>query len=228
MSINLGSEPWYRWHAGQPVPHVEKDLLFRMKHGRVLDFGCGTGRGISRFQSYGWETVGIDVFLPAKRPLTFGDVAKASGQFLPFQSEVFDVILLAQVLHHLPNPQLALSEVKRCLKKNGFLLIGENIENNCLLRLSRSLYPSHDGMDTLSDYSRFRKNDLRRLIQKSDFEILNESTGVILWVSWYELAKRLSFLRPLSLFIKKLDHNLETVLPKSHAQYYCLCAKTVS
>ena len=195
--------------------------------GLVLDLGCGNGKGMARFKGYGWDAVGIDVVFPDQRHADVGSVAKTSGEFLPFQDEVFDVVLLAQVLHHIPHPHLVLSEVHRCLKKDGLLLFGENVEDNYFLRLSRTIYPSHDGMDDLEDYSHFRKSDLQNLIQDSGFKTLNEASGIILWVPWYELAKRLPFLRPLSLFVKKLDKILERVFPNVHAQYYSLCEKNL-
>jgi SAM-dependent methyltransferase len=228
--LNNLVKPWAEWDKGPPIPYVEKEFLSRNEKscGLVLDLGCGNGKGMARFKGYGWEAVGIDVFLPEQRHMDIGAIAKTSGEFLAFRDEVFDVILLAQVLHHIPHPRLVLSEVHRCLKKDGLMLFGENTEDNYLLRLSRALYPSHDGMDELSDYSHFRKVDLQDLIQDSGFKILNEATGIILWVPWYELAKRLPVLRPLSFFVKKLDNNLETIFPNSHAQYYCLCAKNDS
>ena len=219
------TKPWNEWNKGPPIPFVEKELLSKIKCGLVLDLGCGTGRGIARFKSYGWESVGVDVVLQTQRILGVGNFVKADAQFLPFQDETFDAIMIAQVLHHIPQPRLVLSESKRCLKRNGFMLIGENIEDNYLLKFSRSLYPSHDGMKTICDYSRFKRNDLKRLILDSGFVILKEATGVVIWIFWYELAKRLAILRPLSLFIKRIDNILEKLLPPAHTQYYCLCAK---
>jgi SAM-dependent methyltransferase len=160
-----------------------------------------------------------------KKPLRMGNFVKASGQFLPFRNQIFDAMVLAQVLHHLPKPRQALLEVHRCLKKNGYVLIGENIEDNYLIRLGRTLYPTHDGIETRSDYSRFRKEGLKHLIQDSGFTILKEATGVVLWVAWYELTKRLTILRPLSFLIKKVDNKLEKALPNLNAQYYFLCTK---
>lgn len=219
------TKPWNEWNDGPPIPYVEKELLSKKKGGLVLDLGCGSCRGMARFRAYGWDTVGIDVIISPQRLMGVGDVVKASGLFLPFKDGIFDVIILAQVLHHIPQPHLLLSEVSRCLKRNGFVLIGENIEDNYFIRLGRLLFPSHDGMENISDYSRFRKDGLKDLIQDSGFEIHKEATGTILWVAWYELAKRLKVLRPLSFFVKEIDNRLEKAFPDSHAQYYCLCSK---
>lgn len=42
---------------------------------------------------------------------------------MPLDDEVFDVILCSEVLEHLPNPDLAIKEMSRVLKKNGLLIL---------------------------------------------------------------------------------------------------------
>ena len=41
------------------------------------------------------------------------------NQSLPFPDNSFDVVVMAEVMEHLPYPQITLSEIKRVLKKNG-------------------------------------------------------------------------------------------------------------
>jgi ubiquinone/menaquinone biosynthesis C-methylase UbiE len=41
------------------------------------------------------------------------------NQSLPFKDNSFDVVVMAEVLEHLPYPNITLSEIKRVLKKNG-------------------------------------------------------------------------------------------------------------
>ena len=41
------------------------------------------------------------------------------NQSLPFQDNSFDVVVMAEVLEHLPYPNITLSEIKRVLKTNG-------------------------------------------------------------------------------------------------------------
>ena len=41
------------------------------------------------------------------------------NQSLPFQDNNFDVVVMAEVLEHLPYPKITLSEIKRVLKTNG-------------------------------------------------------------------------------------------------------------
>ena len=41
------------------------------------------------------------------------------NQLLPFKDNSFDVVVMAEVLEHLPYPNITLSEIKRVLKTNG-------------------------------------------------------------------------------------------------------------
>tara|TARA_B110000008_G_scaffold84930_1_gene86704 strand:- start:283 stop:936 length:654 start_codon:yes stop_codon:yes gene_type:complete len=48
------------------------------------------------------------------------EIMKADlNQSLPFQDNSFDVVVMAEVLEHLPYPTITLSEIKRVLKTNG-------------------------------------------------------------------------------------------------------------
>jgi SAM-dependent methyltransferase len=216
------------WNDGNiPLPVVESKLISSKKKGKLLDLGCGSGRGMKRFQSYGgWQTFGIDLYFQ-KDASKYGDCAKASGQDLPFREKTFDVIYLSQVLHHVPSPSKLLREVYRCLKENGYLLVIENIEDNALLRISRELYPSHDGMQEISDFSRLKKSDVQTLLAKTGFRIEAESSGVVVWVLWYELARRISYLQVLAIPVSLFDKALEKALPNNHAQYYGLLKQRV-
>jgi len=53
-------------------------------------------------RNYKVETMGVDL-----------------NQSLPFKDNSFDVVVMAEVLEHLPYPNITLSEIKRVLKTNG-------------------------------------------------------------------------------------------------------------
>lgn len=48
----------------------------------------------------------------------FGDI-----QNMPFENDNFDLVLCLEVLEHIPEPELALEEIFRVLKKRGILLL---------------------------------------------------------------------------------------------------------
>jgi len=59
------------------------------------------------------------------REKTDGEIYPISGDVfnLPFPSNSFDFILLSEVLEHLNDPQLALKEIHRVLKKGGSFIV---------------------------------------------------------------------------------------------------------
>ncbi len=87
---------------------------------RFLDLGCGRGRFIEALKTRypAWEIVGVD-------PVFEGEnVRRGSAYAIPFKEGYFDAVLTIEVLQHTYLDD-ALAEIRRVLKKNGTLLIGE-------------------------------------------------------------------------------------------------------
>jgi 2-polyprenyl-3-methyl-5-hydroxy-6-metoxy-1,4-benzoquinol methylase len=88
--------------------------------GTVLDVGCGTG-GFGRLCPW-LEVYGIDNDIGALKiasqyeTTTLADVS--TGE-LPYADESFDSVLCKDVLEHLAEPWLLVSEVKRVLRDGG-------------------------------------------------------------------------------------------------------------
>ena len=55
----------------------------------------------------------------AKRNFKVETMKVDLNQSLPFKDNSFDVVVMAEVLEHLPYPNITLSEIKRVLKTNG-------------------------------------------------------------------------------------------------------------
>lgn len=90
--------------------------------GRVLDVGCGIGD----FLEYRPETVGVDINPHAvdwcrQRGL---HVRLMDEDRLPFEDDSFDGVVLDNVLEHLTEPRVLLSEILRVLAPAGRLLVG--------------------------------------------------------------------------------------------------------
>lgn len=64
---------------------------------------------------------------------TVGDACER----LPFEDATFDAVYMSGVLGELPDPQGALSELRRVLNNEGRLLVGEAIPDPDFVRLSR-------------------------------------------------------------------------------------------
>lgn len=100
------------------------------KTNRILDLGCGDGYLTSLLTCYSDQVFGLDfefsgVKLSNNKLQTFPQCRMLQGDsdFLPFKSETFDFITLADVIEHLENPDACLKESARVLVPGGTLLL---------------------------------------------------------------------------------------------------------
>jgi SAM-dependent methyltransferase len=97
------------------------------KAGRVLDVGCGPGWYVARAAELGASTVGLDLSLgmvtEASRACSTalgwvtGDAAR-----LPIRSDSFDAALALHMLYHVPDPSVAVAELRRVVRPGGTVL----------------------------------------------------------------------------------------------------------
>lgn len=90
--------------------------------GRIVEIGGGSGR-VAR-------TVGATVVDPARGMLERArgrglETVQASATDLPHPDESVDAVLIADALHHFPNPERCLAEAARVLAPGGVLVIIE-------------------------------------------------------------------------------------------------------
>jgi len=93
---------------------------------KILDLGCGDGKFIAKFGKR-CEIFGVDVSSKAVELAKKSDVnaykADISCEKLPFENEYFDIIYFGDVIEHLIDPDFAINEVVRVIKRNGFLVL---------------------------------------------------------------------------------------------------------
>lgn len=119
------------FYAGRQAAHVGSFLLDLVKPGMsVLDCGCGPGTitlDLAEAVAPGKAT-GIDIeaamIEQAKGIATERGIGNAVFQVdditnLSFADDTFDVVFSSAVLEHLPDPVVALREVRRVLKPGG-------------------------------------------------------------------------------------------------------------
>lgn len=87
--------------------------------GSILDMGCGSKPYKSLFED-ATDYVGMD--FPGADGGSGVIDTYASGLDCPFKNELFDNVLLIQVLEHTPEPARLLNEASRVLKKDGIIV----------------------------------------------------------------------------------------------------------
>jgi SAM-dependent methyltransferase len=90
---------------------------------RVLDVGCGRGELGYALSQRGHQVVGLDQYPPAEQLDTFYEANLFDGLPDEVVDERFDTILFADVLEHLPDPHLLLSQAAGLLRDNGKVLV---------------------------------------------------------------------------------------------------------
>lgn len=127
----LRGEPSYVWRAGQERRlQMIREAAGERLRGRVLENGCGVGMYVDHLAPEAGEVVGLEYdFERAReaRQLTRrwpnAHILSAAGEALPFTGSSFDLILSHEVLEHVQDDRLAVSEMARVLLPGGRAVI---------------------------------------------------------------------------------------------------------
>ncbi len=149
----------------------------------LLDAGCGKKGIMGLYKSKCRLSVGIDLSLSAIKENRCLDVFAVSElTSIPFQAEIFDIIISAWTVEHLENPMLVFQEFYRILKPKGHLILITNSVYNPVMFLSavlpqglrdkikRKWYPPVIDEDTFPTYYRCNSlNKMDKVLQKAGF-----------------------------------------------------------
>lgn len=119
-----------RWLERWGIGKLRRELL-REVSGAVLEVGAGTGANLPLYGRSAQTTL-IDIkperLLLARQKSGRVDTPAtcADAQHLPFASHQFDVVVGTLVFCSIPQPELALAEIKRVLRPNGRLFLLEH------------------------------------------------------------------------------------------------------
>ncbi len=92
--------------------------------GKVLDLGCGDGDYAKRLSDLGFEVIAGDI--DRNRFKYHGEIEFRHCDItkeMPFPDNYFDYVLLMEVVEHLRNPYVVISEINRIIKKSGSLIV---------------------------------------------------------------------------------------------------------
>jgi len=92
----------------------------------LLDAGCGTGWFSKEAVRRGAKVVSLDVgenILAQAAKKCESERVKGSVLDMPFEDEYFDIVISTEVIEHTHDPQKAIQEMYRVLKKKGILIL---------------------------------------------------------------------------------------------------------
>jgi ubiquinone/menaquinone biosynthesis C-methylase UbiE len=110
------------------APWFSRALDYRGAAGlKVLDVGCGQGMDVIEYARAGANVTGIDltprhVELASRNAAALGlraEILDGDAEKLPFSDKTFDRVSSNGVLHHTPDIEGALREIRRVLKSGG-------------------------------------------------------------------------------------------------------------
>ncbi|MCF7970959.1 MAG: methyltransferase domain-containing protein [Methylococcaceae bacterium] len=103
------------------------------KNAKILDIGCSAGVSSITLAKMGYEVIGIDIssgLIEQARGLAV--IEKSTAQFVvgdiaqtDYADASFDVCFMVGLLHHFPNYQPILEEIRRILKVGGLVVAVE-------------------------------------------------------------------------------------------------------
>lgn len=158
---------------------IIKRVLSNVKNEKILDFGCGAGQLLKEVVSYFPDNhyVGTDLSLEgikrARKKLPNIKFLKTEGgKNLPFSDNEFDTVLATDVIEHVYDIPVLLSEWNRILKRGGKIVITTPyfgfIKNVviCLIKFEKVF-------DTTGPHIRFfTDNSLKRTLEKFGFKTI--------------------------------------------------------
>jgi SAM-dependent methyltransferase len=147
---------------------TELEFLNSLPPGRILDVGCGLGfllSGLSdKYEKYGVE---ISKFA-AKHAGKWGKIYCGDLYGAAYPDEHFDVVVLYHVIEHIEDPAKIILEIKRILKKEGYLVLGTpDFDSGCARRFGNNYRLLHDQ----THVSLFTNESMHRFLRDYGFEI---------------------------------------------------------
>ncbi|MEM5809641.1 MAG: class I SAM-dependent methyltransferase [Candidatus Aenigmatarchaeota archaeon] len=183
------------WHKRRFI--IIKKLLktIKLSNSLVLDIGCNGGRVTKIIQDItNTYCVGIDIknsFIEYAKSKNYNkiDFKVMRAEKLNFPAEYFDFITCIEVLEHIKHYNRALNEIRRVLKKNGFLLLCVPNENNKLFNIIWNFWVRFRKVWINSHVNKFNFKSLIKILKAKKFEILNYRFSHFRMLIWLIVKK---------------------------------------
>ena len=152
---NIFNPRWYYFiQLRKAIERVIAGNIKGKNFAKVLDYGCGNTPYKKYFEPHIKEYIGADL----------GENSNATIQLTPegqisLGDNSVDIVLSTQVLEHVDNPNLYLSEAQRVLNKNGLLVL-----------TTHGYWMYHPDPN---DYWRWTSKGLKKIVIENGFEIVD-------------------------------------------------------
>ncbi len=164
---------WFRVREKILMQQLDKSLPSGASL-KILNAGAATGRTSQMLQKYG-AVVSVEkdhdtcVFLQQKLGL---DVVESELESLPFEDNLFDVVCIFDVIEHIEEQKVAISELYRVCKTGGLLY--------CSVPAFSFLWSRHDEVN--HHVRRYTRPGITQLIQSKFKVVYNSYFNCLLFV----------------------------------------------
>jgi ubiquinone/menaquinone biosynthesis C-methylase UbiE len=125
-----------RYFAERKIREIADQIKEKNNPFNILDLGCGDGLCSVFFRNYfpNASVCGLDVSkdsvqIAREKKIVGAEFSLYDGSHIPYEDNLFDIIMIANVLHHVTdvkNQIKILTECHRVLKKDGRLFVFEH------------------------------------------------------------------------------------------------------
>lgn len=160
----------------KPMYKTLVEELSKSGNGKLLDIGCGNGNLFGLLKKEAYQLYGVDLsenmISAAKASYSNrAELSIADAEKLPFESEMFDVLVCNASFHHYTHPDTVLSEMNRVAKSGGKLLIGDPYMPQPI----RCIMNACTKYSNKGDYHFYGMHEMKRLLETHGFEFLKAS-----------------------------------------------------
>lgn len=158
------------------------DFFRHTEVNEILDVGTGTGDFIpvltKIFRNARITGVDPNVLSLHTAAEKYSDVlfAEMNGENLNFDDQTFDIASISMALHHLPDVQKSLKEMKRVVKKDGWIIVNELFSDNLnpaqeVHKMFHHFRSSIDRILGISHNETFKKEEILKMVAEAGIEI---------------------------------------------------------
>ena len=175
-----------------------RDLYKIPKKSLILDTGCGIGNILFSLNHNGFKAENLYGFDIEENLIAFAKGSISANFFvgtiesIPVKDEVFDYIAAYDLLEHIPNYNLAVSEMSRVLKRGRivYMTVADGYSlNDILFRIGGKIIHGRS-----SHIQKFKKDDVIKLFKRNSFKVkeINHIKGCLL--VYLSIEKSLPFI----------------------------------
>lgn len=165
--------------ANQKIIDCVVKLLQPNEQSEIVDLGCGSGIFTQMLKARGFDCIGLDLshklLKIGKTQASLIPFMQADVEYLPFQNNSLETVVLSCLVHHLPDPKLAALEVFRVLKKGGrFVAFDPNRLNPFMYLYRDRSSPFYSSKGVTPNERPILAHQVRKIFQQAGFAVNSE------------------------------------------------------